>query len=130
MVQARGQGLSFTEFIEQYPQDNGRYELIRGEIVEVRPRVQHEIVSTNWRDDYILKLGDYEVLGIGEYWIVDYLALGAVRYIGSPKQPTITLCHLIDGEYQLTLYQDDQILQSKVFPALKLSARQIFSRQP
>jgi hypothetical protein len=28
-------------------------------------------VSTNWRDDYLMKLGEYEKLGIAEYWIVD-----------------------------------------------------------
>jgi Uma2 family endonuclease len=58
-----------------------------------------EVVSTNWQDDYAHKLADYEQLGIPEYWIVDYLGLGGVRYIGSPKQPTITVYSLIDGEY-------------------------------
>lgn len=38
---------------------------------------------------------------IAEYWIVDYRALGAVRYLGKPKQPTITICKLIEGEYQM-----------------------------
>ena len=38
---------------------------------------------------------------IAEYWIVDYRALGAVRHIGKPKQPTITICKLIEGEYQV-----------------------------
>jgi len=28
-----------------------------------------EVVSTNWRDDYLVKLGDYEAFGIQEYWI-------------------------------------------------------------
>ncbi|HLO86489.1 MAG TPA: Uma2 family endonuclease [Nostocaceae cyanobacterium] len=32
-----------------------------------------EVVSTNWQDDYYRKLGDYEKLGIPEYWIVDYI---------------------------------------------------------
>ena len=48
-----------------------------------------EVVSTNWQDDYLMKLGEYEKLGINEYWIVDYLGLGGRRYIGDPKQPTI-----------------------------------------
>ena len=33
-----------------------------------------EVVSTNWEDDYIDKLAEYQRLGIAEYWIVDYLA--------------------------------------------------------
>ncbi len=47
-----------------------------------------EIVSSNWRDDYLTKVRDYEEIGIAEYWIVDYLGLGGRRYIGDPKQPT------------------------------------------
>jgi Uma2 family endonuclease len=46
-------------------------------------QVAVEIASTNWRDDYLYKLAEYEALGIFEYWIVDYLALGAARYISA-----------------------------------------------
>jgi len=35
-----------------------------------------EVVSTNWQDDYAHKLVDYEILGIREYWIIDYLGFG------------------------------------------------------
>ena len=35
-----------------------------------------EVVSTNWQDDYYDKRRDYEAMGIPEYWIVDYAALG------------------------------------------------------
>lgn len=41
-----------------------------------------EVVSTNWEDDYIDKLEEYERLGIPEYWIVDYLAIGSRNYLG------------------------------------------------
>jgi len=57
-----------------------------------------EVVSTNWRDDYYNKLRDYEEMGIPEYWIADYAALGARKFIGNPKQPTIFVCNLVDGE--------------------------------
>ncbi len=60
-----------------------------------------EVVSTNWRDDYMVKMSDYENLGIQEYWIIDYLGIGGRRYIGSPKRPTCTVCTLVDGEYEL-----------------------------
>ena len=36
-----------------------------------------EVVSTNWRDDYHKKYADYEEMRIPEYWIADYVALGA-----------------------------------------------------
>lgn len=85
-----------------------------------------EVVSTNWRDDYTLKLGDYEAMGIAEYWLVDDKALGAQRYIGSPKLPTLTICSLVDGEYRVALFQGDAVIESSVFPELKLTAAEIF----
>ncbi|MBD2295385.1 Uma2 family endonuclease [Anabaena sphaerica FACHB-251] len=85
-----------------------------------------EVVSTNWRDDYLTKLRDYEEIGIPEYWIIDYLALGGIRYIGNPKQPTISIHLLIDGEYQVTQFRDDARITSSTFPDLNLTAQQIF----
>ncbi|MBT9316528.1 Uma2 family endonuclease [Leptothoe spongobia] len=85
-----------------------------------------EVVSTNWRDDYAHKLVEYEAMGIAEYWLVDFRALGAVRYIGQPKQPTITICRLIDGEYQLERLVAGQQLRSSIFPELELMTDDIF----
>ena len=85
-----------------------------------------EVVSTNWRDDYLMKLRDYELLGISEYWIVDYLGLGGVRYLGSPKQPTIFIYSLESGEYQVHKFRDDDRIQSSIFPDFNLTAKQIF----
>jgi Uma2 family endonuclease len=86
-----------------------------------------EVVSTNWRDDYAHKMIDYEALGIPEYWIVDYLGLGGSRYIGSPKQPTLSVYQLVDGEYQIKLFRGDKRVESAVFPELNLTAKQIFN---
>ena len=85
-----------------------------------------EVVSTNWRDDYAHKLVEYEAMGVMEYWIVDFRALGAVRYIGQPKQPTITICQLVDGEYQLERLMSGQSLRSSIFPELGLMTDDIF----
>ncbi|NWF61468.1 MAG: Uma2 family endonuclease [Fischerella sp.] len=199
MIQAISKSLTFEEFLELYPEDGGRYELFEGEIVEVRPVGQHEVicsfiaaeltleirrlqlpyftsrntlvkpdkpgtadlpdlvvldkqtigidpywekystisigssaqlvvevVSTNWRDDYLKKLDDYETLGIPEYWIVDYLALGAARYIGSPKMPTISVYRLVDGEYEVNQFRGAERVVSKAFPELVLTAEQVF----
>ncbi|MBD2300893.1 Uma2 family endonuclease [Nostoc sp. FACHB-190] len=85
-----------------------------------------EVVSTNWRDDYYDKFRDYEELGIPEYWIVDYAALGGKRFTGNPKQQTITICNLVDGDYQMTVFRGDDVIISPLFPQLKLTAQQIF----
>ena len=85
-----------------------------------------EIVSTNWRDDYYLKFADYEEMGITEYWIIDYAALGGRNFIGNPKQPTISICNLVDDEYQVSKFQNSDRLISQIFPELNLTAIQIF----
>jgi Uma2 family endonuclease len=85
-----------------------------------------EVVSTNWRIDYHLKYADYEEMGIPEYWIVDYAALGGRNFIGNPKQPTISVCNLVDGEYQITKFRDSDRIVSQTFPDLNLTANQIF----
>lgn len=199
MVQAAGPKLSFDQFLAQYPDNGGRYELVEGEVVAVRPTGAHEdiggfialklgvlidqeqlplkiprtcvvrpdrpnagyipdvavlyqdklgteplwekastvchgttvklaveVVSTNWRDDYGLKLADYEAMGIEEYWIVDFRALGAARVIGQPKQPTLTICTLGDDGYQLHRFTGSAPLQSQAFPNLTLTAEQVF----
>jgi Uma2 family endonuclease len=84
-----------------------------------------EVVSTNWQDDYEFKMASYEAIGIPEYWIVDYSGLGGHRHIGNPKQPTVTIAKLIDGEYEIKRFRADEQLQSIAFPDLTLTTAQI-----
>ena len=84
-----------------------------------------EVVSTNWQNDYARKVEDYAVLGVPEYWIVDYLGIGGREYIGKPKQPTITICTLVEDEYQKRLFRRDDLLVSSIFPDLRLTAKQV-----
>lgn len=199
MIAPQFKPISFEEFINWYPEDGKRYELIEGVIVEVLPTGYHEdisgflvaelnleirrqnlgysipkncllkplaprsgyipdvavidrkyiqdeplwhkssviqnghtvplvieVISTNWRDDYGHKFVEYEAMAIAEYWIIDYRALGAVRYIGKPKRPTITICKLIEGEYQMEKFVMGDRLKSSVFPQLELSVEAIF----
>ena len=86
-----------------------------------------EVVSTNWQDDYLVKVAEYERLGIPEYWIVDYAALGGRRFIGNLKQPTISIYQLIDGEYQVSLFLQGDTIISSTFPELNLTVEQVFS---
>jgi Uma2 family endonuclease len=76
-----------------------------------------EVVSTNWEDDYIDKLAEYERLGILEYWIVDYLASGSRDYLGDPKIASIFMFTLDpEGKYQMTRFQNCDRLISPTFP--------------
>jgi Uma2 family endonuclease len=198
MTQAIAPPLSFLEFLETYPEDGNRYELINGERVQLMATRAHddvadfiydafrdqvraeqlnykisrfasvktrrddglvqgrtpdvsvidqmvwtaapkayaaleepiqlavEVSSTNWRDDYLYKLAEYEALGIIEYWIVDYLAVGAMRYIGSPKTPTVSVYTLENGEYQLRQFRGGDGIVSMTFPKLALTAEMLF----
>jgi Uma2 family endonuclease len=80
-----------------------------------------EVVSTNWQDDYAIKQIAYQALGIQEYWIVDYLGLGGRNFIGHPKQPTISVYYLVDGEYDLHQFRSNEMIKSPTFPDLELS---------
>jgi len=86
-----------------------------------------EVVSTNWRDDYALKMVDYEALGIQEYWIVDYAALGGRQFIGNPKQPTFSVYTLVDGEYEVQRFRAGDLILSPTFPELNLTVDQILT---
>ncbi len=86
-----------------------------------------EVVSTNWRDDYYKKQGEYEEIKIPEYWIVDYLGLGGTKYIGNPKQPTLSIYKLVGDEYQVNTFRGDERIASSTFPELNLTAQQIFN---
>lgn len=87
-----------------------------------------EVVSTNWKDDYLTKLAEYEDLGVLEYMIVDYAAYGGIRFIGSPKQPTIMIYQLENGEYLPgKIFRGQDRIESRLFPNLTLTAEQIFA---
>lgn len=79
-----------------------------------------EVVSGNWQDDYARKVEEYAFLNIPEYWIIDFRGLGGVQFIGSPKQPTFTICSLVDGVYQQEQYRLGDFISSSLFPELEL----------
>lgn len=194
------QQLTFEQFITQLPDEEGRYELINGEIMRILPTRRHEdiadfilrqfdkeveranlnyrvsgrivirtenkqgkergrqpdvtvvdktaweshptaysalldapqllveVVSTNWEDDYIDKLEEYQLLGVAEYWVIDYLAIASRSYLGNPKQPTVFVYTLKEDQTccEMKAYQNDSLIISPTFPDLKLTPQQIW----
>jgi Uma2 family endonuclease len=54
------------------------------------------------------------------------LGIAGREYIGKSKQPTITICTLVEDEYQKRLFQNNEQLVSSNFPNLQLTAEQLF----
>jgi Uma2 family endonuclease len=85
-----------------------------------------EVVSTNWEDNYVDKLDEYQRLGVAEYWIVDYLAIGRREYLGNPKEPSVFVYVLdAEGNYQYSRFQGEDRIISVTFPGLSLTVDQI-----
>jgi Uma2 family endonuclease len=87
-----------------------------------------EVVSTNWETDYARKVEEYALFGIPEYWIVDYLGLGGVAFIGKPKQPTVTVCQLIEEDYSQQQFRLGQPIISPLLKNLQIRLDDILPR--
>ena len=87
-----------------------------------------EVISTNWQDDYARKVEEYALLGIPEYWLIDYRGLGGVAFIGKPKQPTFTVCQLAGEEYTQQQYRLGQVIHSPLLPNLQLCLDDVLPR--
>jgi Uma2 family endonuclease len=94
-------------------------------VLKTPPILVIEIVSSNWEVDYIDKLAEYQQVGIPEYWIVDYLAIGHRDLIGSSKQPTVSVCRLVEGRYQIDRFRDRASIISPAFPELSLTVEEV-----
>lgn len=75
-----------------------------------------EVVSpgkANEDRDYRYKRAEYAARGILEYWIVD------------PQRDRITILSLVDGLYEETVFEREQIVTSKVLSQFSLTAAKI-----
>ncbi|MEG4809987.1 Uma2 family endonuclease [Microcoleus sp. F8-D3] len=82
---------------------------------EEKPLLVIEVTSQNWRDDYIRKRAEYDLIDIPEYWIVD------------PNQPKIRVCSrpANEGSYSHQEFLPGQQVQSVQFAEFILSVNEV-----
>lgn len=59
---------------------------------------------------------------------MDYRGLGGVAFIGKPKQPTFTVCQLVEDTYTQQKYPLNQSINSPLLPSLQLRLDDILPR--
>lgn len=65
------------------------------------------------------------IMGIPEFWIVDYMGLGSRDYLGNPKEPAVLVFLLGEaGKYQYTRFRSADRILSQTFPKLALTTAQ------
>ncbi len=100
----------------------------------VPPQMAVEIVSTNWEEDYQKKVAWYAAFGVGEYWIVDPLAL-LDRYPNRRNPqiqvPTVSV-GVLDAknrEYRWKEFSGSERIESGLFPEMQLTVEQVVAAQ-
>ena len=85
-------------------------------IFQTTPFLVIEIVSPESKSrDYRYKRSEYAALEVPEYWIVD------------PQVNKITVLVLNEGLYEETIFTEENIIVSSVFPELELTAKQVLA---
>ncbi|MEG5046220.1 Uma2 family endonuclease [Microcoleus sp. B4-C1] len=82
---------------------------------EEKPLLVIEVTSQNWRDDYIRKRAEYDLIDIPEYWIVDPNLL-KIRVCSRPEN---------EGSYSHQEFLPEQQVQSVQFAEFILSVNQV-----
>jgi len=82
------------------------------------PLLVVEVVSpgkTNEDRDYRYKRSEYGARGIPEYWIID------------PEKLQVMVLNLIDGWYEVEVFEGNTQIRSRQLPSLALTATQVLS---
>ena len=81
------------------------------------PALVVEVVSENWREDYIRKRAEYALIDIPEYWIVDFNK-ERIWILTNPES---------EEGYERTEFKRGQEIRSLQFPELILAVEQVLS---
>lgn len=89
-------------------------------LVDSSPLLVVEVVSEGTKViDHRAKRAEYNVLGIPEYWLVDFIE-------DDPKYPpVVTVFTLVEGLYEESVFRGNEQIISQIFPELALTADQV-----
>ena len=138
--------LTFEEYLTYDDGTDNRYELVDGELVmvplptgehsdaidllsdifkaEITKQQQPWIVKRDVgvyvginpdKTDYQAKEQEYRTIGIPEYWIVDL------------RKAEVSVLLLVDGGYQSTEFKGTELIVSRTFSQLNLTAQQVLT---
>jgi Uma2 family endonuclease len=93
------------------------------------PRMIVEIASGNWSTDLVEKQEEYEVLGVPEYWIVDYRGQIPAKYCLRGKGKKVMVLTLEDEVYRKAEYLEGEMVPCLTFPELRLTVEQILAAE-
>jgi Uma2 family endonuclease len=79
------------------------------------PEMIAEIMSpSNRQNDMLVKFRKYLQAGVREYWIID------------PEEKTVHVCILDQGQYRVSVYDENQTIAVSVLPGCVIELRDIF----
>ena len=85
-------------------------------VCQTPPMLVVEVVSPeSVKRDYRYRRSEYGALMIPEYWIVD------------PLESKVSVLILDEGLYEETVFVGGQVIESKLFPELRLTVEQILA---
>jgi Uma2 family endonuclease len=134
------QKLTLAQFVEQLPDEEGRYELVDGDIVRILANRQHEDIA-----DFIARQFDREVERLNlKYRVSGRIVIRTETKDGieQGRHPDVSVVdrsvwefnrsafvYLLDnkGVYQPKIYRDSDRIISQTFPDLILTPEEIFN---
>jgi Uma2 family endonuclease len=81
------------------------------------PRLVVEVVSSNWREDYLRKRAEYAIIQVPEYWIVDYVRQ-QVWVLTNPDRP--------EG-YEVVKRYPGEVVESLEFSGFSLDVDEVLN---
>lgn len=89
-------------------------------VIEEPPLIVVEVVSEGTQIiDHRAKRAEYNVLGIPEYWVVDFIE------DDSKYPPSVTVFTLVEGFYEEAVFRKNDRIISQIFLELVLTADQV-----